>query len=140
MNRRFNTTSEFEAWRATLPYQAKAQPGGRETPALHVPEPELKYKNKFTVVDGIKFRSRREANRYSELQLLVRAGKISDLRMQVRYPLEVNGLLICYYASDFTYMEGGKLIVEDAKGHITPLYVIKKKMMAAQYGIEIKET
>jgi crossover junction endodeoxyribonuclease RusA len=34
MSARFKTEAEFQAWRATLPYQAKAQPGGRETPAL----------------------------------------------------------------------------------------------------------
>jgi hypothetical protein len=38
MSARFKTEAEFQAWRATLPYQAKAQPGGRETPALPVPE------------------------------------------------------------------------------------------------------
>lgn len=32
-----------------------------------------------TVVDGIKFDSRREARRYAELKLLLRAGIIKDL-------------------------------------------------------------
>ena len=34
-----------------------------------------KYRNKRTVVDGISFASKREANRYSELALLETVGK-----------------------------------------------------------------
>ena len=43
--------------------------------------------------------------------------------------------------ADFTYNDlNGQLIVEDAKGVKTPVYRLKRRMMAEKYGIEIKET
>lgn len=41
-----------------------------------------KYHNQPVVVNGIKFDSRREARRYQELQLLLRAGEITQLQLQ----------------------------------------------------------
>lgn len=99
-----------------------------------------KYVNKKTVVDGITFASRREANRYSELRLLERAGEIQNLRLQVPYRLEVNGVLVCKYLCDFQYEEKGKEVVEDCKGMRTPLYVVKAKLMLAVHGINVLET
>ena len=46
-----------------------------------------KYRNEKTVVAGLTFDSKAEARRYGELQLLERAGRISDLRRQV--PIEL---------------------------------------------------
>lgn len=46
-----------------------------------------KYGARKTVVDGITFDSKREAERYSELKLLERAGKIEGLRRQVSFEL-----------------------------------------------------
>jgi len=43
----------------------------------YVPKVPPKYGNKKTVVDGITFDSMREANRYRELKLLERAGKVT---------------------------------------------------------------
>ena len=45
------------------------------------------------------------------------------------------------YIADFTYNDkNGQLIVEDAKGVKTPVYRLKRRMMAERYDIEIKET
>jgi len=99
-----------------------------------------KYRGIPTTCDGIKFASMKEARRYGELKLLLRAGRISDLRLQVRYPLEVNGHLVCTYVSDFDYIEGGASVTEDVKGFKTPAYKIKRKLMAAIHGIVIRET
>lgn len=52
----------------------------------------------------------------------------------------VNGIKVCEYEDDFSYKENGVLVVEDAKGMRTPLYRLKKKLMRAALGIEIKET
>lgn len=101
-----------------------------------------KYRNKKTSADGIRFDSKREANRYIELKLLERAGAIKDLRRQVPYVL-INksryGRAIKYVA-DFVYYEGNKRVVEDVKGVRTPVYKLKKRLMAEIYGIEVKET
>lgn len=101
-----------------------------------------KYHNSKTVIDGIRFDSKKEANRYMELKLLERAGVIKELRRQVPYVL-INrsryGRAIKYVA-DFVYYEGDKLIVEDVKGVRTPVYKLKKRLIAEMYGIEIRET
>ena len=106
-----------------------------------------KYKNKKVTYDGIKFASIKEARRYQELKLLLRAGAISDLRLQVPYELipaqYINGKCVeraVKYIADFVYIENGKEVVEDAKGVRTDTYKIKKKLMLYVYGIRLKET
>jgi len=64
-----------------------------------------KYKNRKTVVDNIEFDSEREAARYGELKLLLLAGEITDLELQVPYEIEVNGVPVCTYIADFRYSD-----------------------------------
>lgn len=91
-------------------------------------------------VDGILFASQKEAKRYSELKLLIRAGQIIDLLLQKNYLLVANGVLICTYRADFVYVtKDGRTIVEDAKGFKTDVYKIKKRLMKALLGIDIQE-
>lgn len=104
-----------------------------------------KFGNVKTVIDGIKFDSKREAKRYSELKMLERGKAISDLQLQVPYVLipsqkgvERNELPVKYIA-DFVYKQNGQLVVEDAKGFREPLYVVKRKLMLEKYNISIKE-
>lgn len=101
-----------------------------------------KYHNSKTVIDGIRFDSKKEAKRYLELKILEKAGAIQDLRRQVPYVL-INkssyGRAIKYVA-DFVYYEDDKLIVEDVKGVRTPVYRLKKRLMAEVHGIEVKES
>lgn len=101
-----------------------------------------KYRAVPTIVDGIRFASKKEAKRWSELQLRVKAGEISPVERQPRYPIMLNGTLICTYIADFRYFEklGGRLVTEDAKGFRTPEYRLKKKLVEALYGIKIRET
>jgi len=113
-----------------------------------------KYKNEPIEIDGHKFPSHKEANRYCELKLLQEAGKISNLRLQVRFELIPNqyetlpngkrGKLLerkTDYVADFVYMEGRELIVEDVKSKATKtqVYIVKRKLMLKVYGIWIKE-
>jgi len=107
-------------------------------------------KNKFnakkTEFMGIKFDSKWEAERYGQLHAMEKAGAIKDLQRQVRYNIQVNDQKICQYVADFVYQDMGldgespKEIVEDAKGVETPEFKIKKKLMKAVFGIEIKIT
>ena len=122
----------------------------------------MKYHSKKTVIDGIKFDSKKEAERYSELKLLERCGATSNLELQKVYELipaqyelyeryGKNGQRLkdgkkcieksCVYKADFVYIdnETGQQVVEDVKGFRTKEYKIKKKLMLYIHGIKIKE-
>lgn len=110
---------------------------------MNYPNKKLKYRNIKTELDGIKFDSKKEAQRWCELKILERAGEISNLQRQVPYILidkSKYGQQIKYIA-DFTYLEKGNLVVEDVKSPAskTPLYELKKRLIAERYGIQIKE-
>ena len=102
---------------------------------------ESKYHNRKTSYKGISFDSRKEANRYQELLLMERAGLIRNIELQPRYDLIVNSQKIGFYKADFRYeMVGtGDVVVEDAKGVRTPVYVMKRKLVKAIYNIDIVE-
>ena len=100
-----------------------------------------KYKNVITEVDNISFHSRKEASRYLELKMLVRASIISDLQLQKRFELRVNGVKVCDYVADFAYKDqSGREVVEDVKGIKTAIYRLKSKLMIACHGLRILET
>lgn len=99
-----------------------------------------KFGAKKTIVDGIRFDSMAEAKRYGELKLLARAGEIHDLEIHPRYPLDVKGTRVCTYVADFVYRDTrGTLHVEDVKGMRTALFILKKKLMQAVWGIDVEE-
>ena len=103
-----------------------------------------KYNSKKTVVDGITFDSKKEANRYCELKLMEKSGLISELILQPRYDVEINGQRICFYKADFSYNdENTNLVVEDVKGckkgAAYAMFRLKVKLVAACHGIEIVE-
>ena len=106
-----------------------------------------KYHSTPVEVDGIRFDSKREANRWFELRMLERAGKIEKLKRQVKYILIPSqyrdGKCIereCSYLADFVYVKDGHLVVEDCKGFRTPEYKIKRKLMLQLYDIRLVET
>lgn len=102
-----------------------------------------KYRNQKIIHDGIKFDSKKEFSRYLDLKLLAKAGKISYLELQKPFVLidkSKYGRAIVYKA-DFVYYDNdlNKLVVEDVKGMRTPVYRLKKRIMAERYDIEITE-
>ena len=105
-----------------------------------------KYGNKKTVINGITFDSKREARRYEELRLLEMGGVISDLKLQEKFILvpaqRIDGKVVereLSYKADFSYIENGKKVVEDAKGYRTDKYRIKRKLMLWVHGVRIRE-
>lgn len=109
---------------------------------------QSKYRNVPTVVDGIRFDSKKEAKRYSELKLMEKAKLITKIDIHPRFRLEVNGEKICDYVADFGYLVRSgendekmeyRLAIEDVKGVKTAVYRIKKKLMKACLGIEVVE-
>lgn len=93
--------------------------------------------------------SKLEARRYAELQLMERAGEISNLRRQVPFRIcnPANGEPIRYvdskrpltYVCDHVYERGGVTVYEDAKGVAKREYLIKKALLAALHGIKLTE-
>ena len=122
-----------------------------------------KYHNKKVTVDNIEFDSVKEAKHYKKLKDMEQAGKIKDLRLQVKYELipkqvevkeryskktgkrikdDVKTLeLPVYYIADFVYtdVEKNEVVVVDTKGFRTPDYIIKRKLLLYRYGIKINE-
>ena len=92
---------------------------------------------------GEVFDSKKEYYRWCELRIMERAGKLSDLKRQVKYELipKQKGERACTYVADFVYIDSdGNTVVEDTKGVRTDAYRIKKKLMLWVHGIRIKET
>ncbi len=106
-----------------------------------------KYGNRKVTLDGITFDSQREANYYSKLKLLEKGKVIKDLELQKAYELQPSFKLgsktyrKIEYRADFCYKttQDDKLHVVDTKGFRTKEYMLKKKMMAYKYNIEIEE-
>lgn len=118
-----------------------------------------KYGNAKPIYKGIEFDSGLEMLRYRFLERKLKAGQITELRRQVRYPLipaqfkhpfyitNGNGKKMpepgkegaVSYIADFVYKRNGVEVVEDAKGVRTDVYIIKRKLMLYFHGITIYE-
>ena len=96
-------------------------------------------------VDGIEHDSKKEAARWQELNLMLRARLIEDLQRQVRFELipKQDGERACTYIADFVYIDRktGEKVGEDVKSPETrtEAYRIKRKLMLLVHGIRIKE-
>lgn len=100
-----------------------------------------KYHNKPIWAYGFRFASINEYKRYEKLRLLEKARQITNLEVHPRYRLLVNGSWVCTYIADFKYQdEKGDTVVEDVKspGTITPAFSIKKRLMKAVFGIDVR--
>lgn len=110
---------------------------------MRIPAKPGKYKN----VKSGGYDSKREKKRAMELKILRMAGDIQCLREQVKFELipsqrGADGKVIeraVSYIADFVYERGGKVIVEDAKGMKTPVYIVKRKLMLFIHGIRVVE-
>ena len=103
-----------------------------------------KYHNKKTFIDGIKFDSKLEAERYAQLKMMERAGVIRDLELQPEYELipsfkkDGKTWRKTVYKADFRYIlcEDDKTIIEDVKGStavITDVFRLKQKLFEYKY-------
>jgi len=152
------TLADIEAHNAKVGQrgQKPALPAPSDEPAVK----QSKYRNVRTVVDGITFDSKREAQYWAELKMRERAGDISDLERQVKFTLYTPVIRqrpgnpecvhdplgvsmhhgVCNYIADFVYTDkDGQEHVVDAKGKRTAMYALKKKWLELQSGIVIEE-
>lgn len=107
-----------------------------------------KMRNVKTEVDGIKFDSIVESERYAYLKLLEQAGEIHDLELQPSFTLlnkyEWRGIKYraITYKADFKYQtKGGQTVVEDVKGKPTQEFKLKWKWLmyvAKEYDSPIR--
>ena len=99
--------------------------------------------------NNVRFDSKAEARRYTELKLLLKAKQISELMLHGEAGFELRVMnrdtgefvVIGEYQPDFVYYDvsADKMVYEDVKGFKTPLYRWKKKHVEAQFGIQITE-
>lgn len=98
--------------------------------------------------EPITFDSQKEARRYDELLLELKAGLIRNLRLQPQYTLQESyktydgkRVRAIRYVADFSYIRNGALVVEDVKSKATKTaqYQMKRKMMLERFGIEVEE-
>ena len=127
--------------------QAAGAAGAQQT-EQSAAKTQQKYKNQKSERGAVRFDSQKEARRYDELMVMLRAEIITDLRLQPQFTLQEsylteNGQRIraIRYTADFSYRFGGKLVVEDVKSKPTRTkeYLRNKKMMRSKYGIDIQE-
>ena len=101
-----------------------------------------KFGNFQTIIDGIKFDSKKEAQYYGKCKLRVRAGELKKFEYHVRFPIIVNGQKICTYEADFVlYFPNGDIRVFDVKTVATeglPVFRLKKKLMLAVHNINVE--
>jgi hypothetical protein len=84
------------------------------------------------------------------LIILERAGHIAGLTRQVPFVLAqsvkfagaARAKPAMKYIADFVYTDTqtGKIVVEDVKGMVTPLFQAKRHWMLAVHGIDVKLT
>lgn len=109
--------------------------------------PGGKYGNKKVITaDGTKFDSLAELNRWAHLNMLQRGGHISDLRRQVVFEMvpsvkfagAARARPAIRYIADFVYVEQGVEVIEDVKGVETPEFKLKRHLMKALLGLEVR--
>ena len=109
-----------------------------------------KYQNQKAARGGIRFDSQKEARRYDELLLMLRAGEIRDLRLQPQFTIQESYVTetgervrAIRYTADFSYIRevSGEKIVEDVKSGPTRTkeYLRNRKFMRSMYGIDVRE-
>ena len=95
-----------------------------------------KFNAKQTLVDGIKFPSKKEAAYYQELKLRKKAGIVVFFLRQV--PFHLPGGVT--YRVDFQeFHSDGTVHFIDVKGRRTTEYITKKKLVEALYPVTIEE-
>lgn len=112
-------------------------------------ELENKYHAERTKRGELSFDSKKEARRYDELMFMLKAGRISELKLQPQFTLqeayttpEGDRIRAIRYQADFSYRQDGELIVEDVKSEATKklrVYQIKRKLMQEKLGITVRE-
>jgi hypothetical protein len=118
------------------------QHNGAAFAELHIrAEKRTKYNNKRIKVDGILFDSKKEADYYCDLKLMLKYGFILGFSIQCKFILQEGDEKIkpiCYIA-DFVVFYKDRTVIIDTKGVRTDVYKLKKKMFEKRFGMKIIE-
>ena len=119
----------------------RAAAGASPSPAANPAQKawKNKYRAQPVVTEEGRFASKKEYADWCALKLREKAGLISHLERQVKFPLSVNAQLVTTFIADAVFFENGKRVVVDSKGVQTPVYRLKKKLMRALLNIEVQE-
>ena len=133
---------------ADMPPRMREAYAKQVLPDKQAQQAAAKYHNERAERTGVRFDSQKEARRYDELMVMLRAGIISDLRLQPQFTLQESYITetgerirAVRYTADFSYKFGGKLVVEDVKSTPTRTkeYLRNRKFMRSKFGIDIQE-
>lgn len=95
-----------------------------------------KFNARPTILDGIRFASKKESRRYEELKQLQNDKEVLFFLRQTPFHLPANLKYIC----DFTVFWSNNIVTfEDVKGFRTDQYKLKKKLIEHHYPISISE-
>ena len=97
-----------------------------------------KYNAKKVETHEGRFDSKGEWRRWCYLKDLEKRGIIKDLTRQVEFSIDINDKHIFKYKADAQYSYNGVTITEDYKGMVTAIFRLKKKLMLAILGIDVK--
>lgn len=101
-----------------------------------------KFNNRKIIINGVKYDSKHEYERWKELELLNNIREITDLQFQVKFSIcpkapNVRGSRERFYIADFVYTRSdGTKVIEDAKSPITKkdkTYRLKKQLVQVLY-------
>lgn len=95
-------------------------------------------------IDGIVFASKGEAQEYATLKLREKIGEISDLELQPKFPVYINGERLCVYKADFSFFDCrlGRTVIVDRKSSGTAkdaAYKLRKRAAELSHKIKIDE-
>jgi hypothetical protein len=95
-------------------------------------------------LDGVVFASKGEMMRYAKLRLMQRAGMITNIELQPRYDVPLNGEHFCTYTADFRYVvvASGETVIEEHKSSGTrqdAAYKLRRKAAILHHRIAVTE-
>ncbi len=128
--------SSMEALPPALRARIEGQKGSTKPDPAQPLEPPRKYRNQPTVVDSIRFDSKKEARYYEQLKLRQAAGEVWYFLRQV--PIYLPGGT--RYVIDFLvfFKDPGRLEeYVDVKGRETQVFRLKKREVEHHYPIRI---
>lgn len=109
----------------------------------------MKFGNKKIMADDDTFDSQGEYRRWCDLQLMQKAGVISELERQVSFVLAPSVVIDkrkkpeMKFTLDFQYKSGGELVLEDFKSPSTAketAFIMRRHLLKSVHGLDVKIT